>query len=363
MSTARTWSSTTRRMTAIRAIAERLGGLPLALELAAARIRDAARPTQIRERLEHSLDLRRRCPGPAGATADAAGRDRLERRAASRRRSVGCSPGSASSPAAGRRRRRAGRECRRRPRNGRRRRTRVARRQEPDPDRASPERRRRRTTETRFSLHPLLREYALRAPRRAGRAPRDAKARSPRSMRGDRDDGRRRDPRRDRRGDDAPARSRGAQPARRGRLVARARRSRRRSPDHRRHAGAGISSVAGSGRPVGCSRGSSPHRAAATPGCGSQGWRRKAASRTGWTTSRPPTRPTGSASSWRRRRAIPSSMADAHYDIGFLSMVAHEGDLLRRPRAAGPRPVPRGRPRGRGDPGAARARAGRVPGG
>jgi predicted ATPase/class 3 adenylate cyclase len=44
-------------MDAIRAIAERLGGLPLALELAAARIRMLS-PAQIRDRLEHSLDLR-----------------------------------------------------------------------------------------------------------------------------------------------------------------------------------------------------------------------------------------------------------------------------------------------------------------
>jgi predicted ATPase/class 3 adenylate cyclase len=43
-------------MTAIRAIAERLGGLPLALELAAARTRMLS-PSQIRDRLEHSLDL------------------------------------------------------------------------------------------------------------------------------------------------------------------------------------------------------------------------------------------------------------------------------------------------------------------
>ena len=44
-------------MAAIRTIAERLGGLPLALELAAARTRMLS-PSQIRDRLEHSLDLR-----------------------------------------------------------------------------------------------------------------------------------------------------------------------------------------------------------------------------------------------------------------------------------------------------------------
>jgi predicted ATPase/class 3 adenylate cyclase len=44
-------------MTAIRSIAERLGGLPLAIELAAARTRLLA-PAQILERLGHSLDLR-----------------------------------------------------------------------------------------------------------------------------------------------------------------------------------------------------------------------------------------------------------------------------------------------------------------
>ena len=44
-------------MDAIRTIAERLGGLPLALELAAARTRMLS-PSQIRDRLEHSLDLR-----------------------------------------------------------------------------------------------------------------------------------------------------------------------------------------------------------------------------------------------------------------------------------------------------------------
>ena len=42
--------------TTIRAISERLGGLPLAIELAAARIR-LMRPTQILQQLGHSLDL------------------------------------------------------------------------------------------------------------------------------------------------------------------------------------------------------------------------------------------------------------------------------------------------------------------
>ena len=314
-------------MAAIRAIAERLGGLPLALELAAARTRMLS-PSQIRDRLGHSLDL-------GGGARDLPERQQTLRAAIAWSDELLAEPERRLFAQARRLRRRL---------DGRARRSRSSNaagdlgldvvdglesladksliRIEPAPSGAPDE-----DAETRFSLHPLLREYALRAPRRAGRARETEGAFAAECVGIATTAG------------DAILGETGEATMRR---LDREERNLRAAVDWAlahddpddglRIIGATwrwFSSVAGSGRPVDCSRGSSPRRAAATPGCGSQGWRRKAASRTGWTTSQPPARPTRSASSSAEASGDPVLMADAHYDLGFLSMVAHEGDLLR----------------------------------
>ena len=183
-------------MTAIRAIAERLGGLPLALELAAARTRMLS-PSQIRDRLEHSLDL-------SGGARDLPERQQTLRAAIAwsdellaeperrlfARLSVFAGGWTASTAEP------------------------VANaagdlgldvvdglesladksliRIEPAPSGAADE-----DAETRFSLHPLLREYAHERLGALGEL-RETEGAFAAEYRGDRDNGRRRDPRRDR---------------------------------------------------------------------------------------------------------------------------------------------------------------------
>ena len=67
-------------MPTIVAIVERLGGLPLAVELAAARMRTVRPRCHPRAARPLARSPRGRGVGPAGAPAHAAGRDRLERR-------------------------------------------------------------------------------------------------------------------------------------------------------------------------------------------------------------------------------------------------------------------------------------------
>ena len=67
-----------------------------------------------------------------------------------------------------------------------------------------------------------------------------------------------------------------------------------------------------------------------TRACGSSAWPPRAASPTGWTTSPPRAPPTRSDSRSPTATGDPILMADAHYDLGFLSMVAQrQADLLR----------------------------------
>ena len=207
-------------MDAIRAIAERLGGLPLALELAAARIRMLS-PAQIRDRLEHSLDLRggsRDLPERQQTLRAAiAWSDELlgepERRLFAR---LGVFAGGWTAMTAEPVVNAAGDlgvdvvdglESLA---------DKSLIRVEPAPSGALAD-----EAETRFSLHPLLREYALE--RLAERGELEAHGGVVRrGMRTDRRRGRRLDPRPVGRGDDAADRSRGAQPAGGDRLVARA---------------------------------------------------------------------------------------------------------------------------------------------
>ena len=73
---------------AVAEICARLDGLPLAIELAAARL-SVFTPQALAERLGNRLKLLRGGARPAGAPADAARHDRLELRAAGRRRAGG----------------------------------------------------------------------------------------------------------------------------------------------------------------------------------------------------------------------------------------------------------------------------------
>ena len=212
--------------------------------------------------------------------------------------------------------------------------------------------------ETRFSLHPLLREYALERLAERGELA-ERRRRSPPNARGS-PRGRRLDPRpvgRGRRCGGSIARSAtsGRRSTGRSRTT-----SRHRPPDHRRDVALVSSSGAGCVRAVGCWRELLAAARRATRGCGSSGSpRRRPRLLDGRLRGRGP-RLRGAARSSHGDRAIRCLMADAHYDVGFLSMVAQEG-LAARARAARARAVPGGRPRGRRDPRAAGAGAGGVP--
>ncbi len=149
-------------------IVRRLDGLPLAIELAAARVRLLG-ASGIARRLDDRLGLlSERRPGPARATADAPGRHRMEPRPPRRGHAarVRAAVGVRARRAAGRGRGRV--HAPRGRRLARARRPRAARRAEPRPDRRRPARRR--------AVHdarddPRVRGRTPRGRRGAGRAP------------------------------------------------------------------------------------------------------------------------------------------------------------------------------------------------